>query len=388
MPHHFSRRSFLAAGVGVSATGAASPAPSPAGAAPKVEYRALGTTGLKVSSLGFGCMLASDPFVLERAIDLGINYFDTARAYQGGNNERMVGTALKGKRDKVVLSSKTLAQTKHDALRDLDTSLSEIGTDYLDIWILHNRNRPGEIIEDLLEAQQIARKAGKIRFAGVSFHFHMEKMLPHVLSLGRVDVALVSYNFTLGAPVGEAIQAARQKGLGVVAMKVMAGGYARIQRGDRLYGQDPGKLTDRLKRPGAMLAALKWALRNKSVDTAIIGITDFDELEEDMRAMSEPFTKRDEVLLARQLEMIRPYYCRACGACSGVCEKGVRVADNLRFLMYAEGYGQFPLARQAFLDQPAAARPVRCHECTQCSVKCPNGVAVQANLIRAQQLLA
>lgn len=384
MKTHSSRRNFLAAGLGVPAAGLA----ASQGQAPKIEYRTLGKTGLKISSLGFGCMLASDPVVLERAVDVGINHFDTARVYQNGNNERMVGAALKGKRDKVILSSKCRTTTKRDALRELDTSLSELGTDHLDIWYLHTKSHPEEVTDDLLEAQQLAKRAGKIRFAGISFHFNMPQMLPHVIKLGQTDVALASYNFTMEPEVGEAIRAARKTGLGVVAMKVMGGGYARIRRGDRLYGQDPDKLTARLKEPGAMLAALKWVLRNEAVDTAIIGITDFDELDEDLRAMSEPFGEEDATVLAQQLEMIRPLYCRMCGACGGVCEKGVRVADALRCLTYAEGYGQFAMARERFLQLPAEARNVHCDDCATCTVNCPNGVDVRTRLIRARELLA
>ncbi|MCW5981667.1 MAG: aldo/keto reductase [Bryobacteraceae bacterium] len=378
-----SRRNFLAASFTAPAIGLARDSSE----APKVQYRTLGKTGLKVSTLGFGCMLASDPLVVERAVDLGVNYIDTARVYQGGNNERMVGAALKGKRDKVVLVSKAPSKDREELLKELDRSLSELGTDHLDVWFLHNRNTAEEVTPELLDAQQEAKKAGKIRFAGVSFHFNMPEMLDYVVKLGNVDVALVSYNFTMQPEVGEAIRKARAKGMGIVAMKVMAGGYARIQRGDRLYGQTPEGLTARLKRPGAMEAALKWALKNQSVDTAIIGITDFEELEEDIRAMSEPFTEEDAGALARQLDRIGPLYCRMCGACSGVCEKGVRVADTLRLLTYAEGYGQFAMARQQFLEMPEAGRAARCADCDSCSVRCPNGVRVQARLTRAQELL-
>lgn len=266
-------------------------------AEPKLAFRALGQTSHQVTALGFGTMLASDPLVLERAADAGINFFDTARMYQGGNNERMVGTALKGKRQKVVLCSKTLAPTKAGALRDLDTSLKEIGTDYLDIWYLHAKSKPEEVTDELLEAQQMARQAGKIRFAGVSLHFNMKRLIPWLVAKGATQVILASYNFYLDEDPAEEIQAARRAGLAIVAMKTMAGGYARIKRGDRLYGQDPNALLKRLQKPGAMLAALKWSLRNPSVDTAIVGMTDFDELEEDMRAMSEPFGPQDGALL-------------------------------------------------------------------------------------------
>lgn len=383
MPDAVSRRAFLTA----AAWAAATSRHAVAAGEPKVEYRELGRTGLKVSSLGFGCMLVSDPSVIERALELGINYFDTARVYQGGNNERMVGAALKGRRDKVVLATKALASTKQQALEQLDTSLRELGVDYVDIWFLHSRNTPEELTSDLLEALETARKAGKIRFRGVSFHFNMDRMLDHVVQLGVVDVALASYNFTHGPEIGQAIERARKAGLGIVAMKVMAGGFARIRRGDRLYGQDPDRLTARLKQPGAMLAALKWVLRNRYVDTAIVGITDFEELEEDMRAMSEPLTEDEARLLAGLRPSLLPFYCQGCGACGGVCPFGVRVADVQRSLMYAEGYGEFALARQAYFELPEQARAGRCGECSRCQVNCRRGVELRDRLLRAHALL-
>ena len=353
-----------------------------------LNRRKLGKTGLEVLPLGFGCMTTSDPAVIERAADVGINYFDTARSYQSGNNERMVGAALKAKRSQVIIASKTPGKTKEEALADLETSLRELGTDYLDVWYLHNRNRPEDLNDDLFEIQQAAKKAGKIRFAGVSTHFNMPDMLAYLVKRGQTDVTLASYNFTMKPELGEAIESARRAGMGVVAMKVLAGGFSRIQRGDRLYGVSPGALTDTLKQPGAMSAAIKWVLKNRSVDTAIVCMTDFDQLDENRKAMSERFTERDEKLLAAQLAYIRPLYCRMCGACGGVCEKGVPVADMLRVLSYAEGYGQFPMARARFLELPEKARAMRCGDCGRCSVNCPNGVEVRSRLMRAQDLFA
>ena len=279
---------------------------APSAPARKTTLRPLGKTGLQVTSLGFGCMTTSDATVIERAAGMGINYFDTARSYQNGNNERMVGAALKGKRDTVFISSKTPAKTGKEALADLDTSLSELQTDHLDVWFLHNRNTPEEVTDELLEAQATAKKAGKIRFAGVSAHFNMPEMLQHLVQRGKTDVALMSYNFTMKPDVTSAIQAARKAGMGVVAMKVLAGGYARIQRGDRLYGKNPEGLTSTLKQEGAMLSALKWALKNESVDTAIVCMTDTDQLDENYRAMSEPFSSKDNGILAAQMAALGP----------------------------------------------------------------------------------
>lgn len=376
------RRKFLAGSLAIPAVAAAAEQSS------KLEPRQLGKTGLKVTPLGFGCMTTSDPAVIERAADSGINYFDTARSYQSGNNERMVGAALGSRRKRLVISSKTPAKTKEEALADLDTSLRELRTDYLDVWYLHSRSTPAELNDGLFEAQEIAKKAGKIRFAGVSTHFNMQDMLPYLVKLGRTDVVLCTYNFTLKPEVTAAIETARKAGMGIVAMKALAGGFSRIQRGDRLYGIKAGDLTATFKQDGAFLAAIKWVLKNQSVDTAIVCMTDFDQLDENLRALAERYGPNDQKLLAKQLAFVRPLYCRSCGACTGMCPKGVPVPDMLRILSYADGYGEFALARERFLELPADARAVRCGDCESCAVRCSNGVAVRDRLMRAQELLS
>jgi len=410
MKANFSRRDFLAAGLALPAAGlrtSCDPALSLAAGQAKpestrLEYRMLGKTGLKVTALAFGCMTTTDASVIERAADFGINYFDTARAYLNGNNERMVGAALKRLRPKVVISSKSLGKTKKAVLADLDTSLREMGTDYLDIWYLHMKNRPEEVTEDLLEAQRLAKQKGKIRFSGVSTHFNMDKMLAHLAKLGQTDVVLTSYNFAmrsvdaradknLDAPKADmaaVIRAARKAGLGIVAMKVLAGGLAFVQRGGWLYGANPQALSKRLSREGVAVAAIKWALKNESVDTAIVCMASHEQFEENIRAMAEPYTEMDERLLTAQLVELGPKYCRMCGACGGVCERGVPVADVLRFLTYAEGYGQFGLGREKFLQLGPEVAAVRCADCGHCSVQCPYGVQVAARLRRAQELFA
>jgi predicted aldo/keto reductase-like oxidoreductase len=368
----------------------------------KLAWRTLGKTGLKVTSLSFGCMTTSDASVIQRAADLGIVHFDTARAYQSGNNERMVGAALKSRRKQVILSTKTRAVTKQEALADLDTSLKELGTDYLDIWYLHQRNDPAAVTDELLEVQRAAKQAGKIRFAGVSTHFNMDQMLPFLVKRGQTDVALTTYNFAMrsvaeannakqDAPKSDmtaAIRAARKTGMGIVAMKALAGGTSRVARGDRVYGANPEALTKQLSQPGAPVAAIKWVLRNESVDTAIVCMANQEELDENIQAMAQTYTDKDERLLNAQLAYIGPTYCRMCGACQGVCDKGVPVPDMLRFASYAEGYGQFAMARERFLELPEHVRAIRCSECATCSVDCPHGVRVRERVGQAQEWFA
>ena len=386
-----SRRDFLALGLALPATAVAStsvtgipeiqapkPAPQSSGG---LSYRVLGKTGLKVTSVGYGCMITSDQSVIEKAADLGINYFDTARGYQGGNNERMVGAALKSKRNSLHISTKTGAGTRQEALDHLDTSLRELGTDHVDIWHLHAKSKAAQLTDDLLEAQRTAKQQGKIRFCGVSTHNgHAEVIQAMIERKDHFDVWLASYNFTMEPAMQGLIESAAKAGLGVVAMKVMAGGFRRAKVGDKLY--------DTLKREGAMLAALKWVIKDPNVHTTIPSITDMEQLDENMRAMTVPFTKSDETVLAAHMEHIRPLYCRMCGQCDAKCPKGIPVADVLRYLSYAEGYGEYRLGRESFLELPQELRDVRCGDCTACSVQCPHGVRVADRLSRAQELFA
>jgi uncharacterized protein len=384
-----SRRRFLAAGLTLPAVASAvqtksdqpaAPKASPLANAPKFTYRTLGKTGLKVTTVGFGCMITSDGSVVERAADLGITYFDTARGYQSGNNERMVGAALKSKRNQITLSSKTQAGTREQALADLDTSLKELGTDHLDIWYLHAKQRPSDVTDGLIDAQQTAKKAGKIRFAGVSTHGGQPELMPWLAKNANIDVILTSYNFTMEPGMNALIEEASKAGKGIVAMKVMAGGFRRMRPTDPNY--------NKLKQDGALLSALKWVVRNPYVNTTIPSMTDQDQLDENLKAMAQPFGPVDEKLLAYQMERISPLYCRMCGQCSGQCPQGVPVPDVLRFLTYADGYGQFALGRERYNELEPRHASVKCSDCPGCTVQCPNGVRVAERLIRAQELFA
>jgi hypothetical protein len=137
-----------------------------------------------------------------------------------------------------------------------------------------------------------------------------------------------------------------------------------------------------------MLAALKWTLKNPNIGTTIPSITDNEQLEENLKAMSVSFSDADRKVLMAQLDHISPLYCRMCGSCSGQCPKGLPVSDVLRYVSYSEGYGQFQLARESFLSLAPEIRAVRCGDCVTCPIHCPNGVRVTERLRAAQELLA
>lgn len=386
-----SRRNFLAAGLALPAAGLASttssPTPSalaPQQAAPapgKITYRVLGKTGLKVSTVGYGCMITSDPTVITRAADMGINYFDTSRNYSSGQNERMVGAALGAKRKDVFLSSKCDQKTGAGILAELETSLKELNTDHLDVWLLHGLGTAAQITDDMVEAQRKAKQQGKVRFIGVSTHT-LPAIVDRVIE-AKLEVVQAQYNFASAAEWGPALDKLNQAGVGLVAMKVMAKVGGRGRRGADAPPPPPA-------RPANFApAALKWVIKNPAIATTVPSMTDIDQLEQNFSVMAQQqFTDADQKILTARLQEITPYFCRMCGTCAGQCPQGLPVGDMVRFVMYADGYGQFPLGREHFQRMSAEHQAVRCGQCPACVVQCPHGVTVAERMMRAQELFA
>ncbi len=367
-----SRRGFLQAGLALPAAGLA---------ASGIPYRVLGRTGLKVAPVGYGVGFTPDPSVIAMALDHGINLYDTARDYSAGNSERLLGTALKGRRDKAVLVSKTMGGSVQEAREHIDESLKTLGTDYLDVWLMHAKDTPASIKPEVIDEMAAIKKQGKTRFIGVSTH-DPNAVADHLLALGKIDVVLITYSFAMGTTRDAAIDKMTKAGIGVFAMKVMGATSAQGRGGRGIPVVKPMATKE-----GA-LAALKWALKKPGIAAAIPYMRDEDQLLMNLRAMTEPLTADEEKLLVARSEEIRPLYCRMCYECKGQCPQGLPVTDQLRYLAYNDFYGDFDQARNNFLRQPRALRNVRCEDCSECAVKCPNGVRVRERLMRAQELLA
>ncbi len=375
-----SRRQFLQAGLALPAAGLVTSGGLDSAfqqEPPKVVYRTLGKTGLKVSGVGYGIGFVPHTDVVARAIDMGINYYDTSRDYK--DSEKIFSEVIKGKRDKIVIATKSPSRRKADILKDLDTSLQTLGTDYVDIWHLHARDTPAAIPDEAIEAMQLCKKSGKARFLGFSCH-DPNNMVDFLINSKTFDVMQTTYSFPIGGRYREAaVNKLREAGIGVIAMKVVV-----ALTGLHLKNFDNPPAT---KGEGP-LAGIKWVLKNPAIGTTVPFMQTIPELEMNFRAMSEPFTPTDEKLLYVLNEQIRPLYCRMCYECKGQCPKGVPVTDVLRFLAYHDFCGNYHQAAVSFRDLAKEIRDVRCSDCSTCAVKCPNGVHVQDRLIRAQELLA
>ncbi|HET8548654.1 MAG TPA: aldo/keto reductase [Bryobacteraceae bacterium] len=355
----------------------------------------LGRSELKVTRLGIGCEDIRSEDVIRRAADLGINYF-----HAFGNHE-LVGNELRPIRSRVVLAAGSAKPTREDMLRDLDTQLQQFRTDYIDLWYLTSKYKPELLTDDLIEGVLAAKASGKIGACAVAGHGigSIRSRLDELR--GVVSAVMVVCNFATwehrpdpdetrprtslpGGSRDDIIQLHRS-GLGIVAMKPLMGGL-RFVPGERKPWAESVDRENR--RRAALTAALKWALNNPHVDCVPVMMTSIADLEHNVRAARTAFTESERKQLALTIAQHGAGYCRMCAGCAGTCRYGLPVPDVLRWLMYAEGYGNLPRARAAFAGMPASWQRVRCADCGACTVDCRAGSDVRPRLIRAQSLLA
>lgn len=330
------------------------------------QYRILGKTGLKVTAVSMGVMNCSDPAVLHRAFDLGINFYDTAHSYMNGRNEEMVGKVFRDKRDKVIIQTKIRVKASEKENRaSLETSLKRLQTDYVDVLLAHSLTSSGDVSNDaLVEFLRQMKKEGKARFTGFSSHSGMAPLLKEAAKANVHDVALVSYNFTHTNDLKEAVAAAAKSGIGVIAMKTQAGGYK---------SKDIGGLSPHQ-------AALKYVLMDQNVATAIPGVTTIQQIEECAGVMKTALSKKDLDSLEQYQSYLQGRVCTMCGGCIGECPHGVAHGDFLRAVLYLDGYRNRNLANEALSSGNGLQAIKHCLDCSSCSVTCRRGIDIHAQI--------
>ncbi len=354
---------------------------------PSMEHRTLGKTGLKVSALGFGVMRLTDPTVLYKALELGVNYFDTAHAYQNGNNEMMLGNVLKEYgRNKVFIATKIHPYQKRlgdTSLQDpgtmgkvMDESLQRLQTDYVDVLLLHGvKDAECPVNEDIMTFLDKQKKAGKARFVGLSVHIEGNlyvEIINQALRSGFYDVFLARHNFKSPSEHIKALAFARSKQVGIISMKTQAGGYKKGLMGDFNPHQ----------------AALKWVLDQNFVDCAIPGMVNRDQLLQNMAVVGKKPTSADRKALDAYYISIKDRYCVNCGVCAPTCERNVDVPSIHRSLMYAEGYGDLDLARATYRELPSQDNATACMNCHNPTCNCINGIKIEKRMRYAHTIFA
>lgn len=338
-----------------------------------MQYRQLGNTGLQVSIIGFGGIpIIERPDeeaiqVVRQAKELGVNLFDTARAYERKGlsvlaSEDKIGLALAEERGELILCTKTQAALAEEATEHLQDSLRRLRTDYLDIWMLHSVDKLSkwETIcgaGGALEAFVRARKQGTVRYLGISGH--RPDVLRTVLEQFPFEVVMVPVNIVdrhVYNVETSLLPYCRQRGIGVLAMKPLAGGM--------------------LKEYAPL--ALRYCL-GQDIASALPGMGTVKEVEVDVGAAADPrpLTPGEEEGLWQKVRALGLDFCRGCGYCLP-CSVGIDIPTVFRLDGYFQRYGQEEWARQQYAEISPQAD--KCIECGDCESRCPYTLPIREKL--------
>ena len=351
----------------------------------RIAFRQLGSTGFKVSEIGFGAMNMRDPELVHAAIDRGVNYIDTAYAYMRGVNEETVGKVMKTKRDKVFLTTKALRREPDEIRKMMETSLKRLQTDHVDLMLMHGASsRDAVLNDDYIKVFDEARKKGMTRFVGVSSHSNQPEVIEAMLEGKFWEGILVGYNYMTPPSVQASIEKARKAGIAIIAMKNLLTSSWPASPLEDLRKDKTGKLSK-------SQAFIKWVLDDKFVDTTVPGMTSFEQLDEDIALMGMKMSFGERRTLRRYGELLRGRYCSGVAGCTGClnqCPRGVQVCDLNRCIGYADGYGNIDLAHENYRELPVSSRVENCSNCDECTVKCVNGLDLNRTVKRARELFA
>ena len=329
-----------------------------------MEYRVLGKTGLKISRMGFGGIpiqkidAQGTRVLMEKLLEAGVNYIDTARGYTV--SESYLGEALEGIREKFILATKSMSRDKAGMAKDIDISLQNLRTDYIDLYQVHNPSvaqfeqviAPGGALEALLEAKQ----AGKIGHIGITAH--SLEVFERALEQPWVETVMFPYNIVENQ--GEKLmKKCTELNIGFIDMKPLAGGAIE----------------------DATLA-LRYICANEDVTVVIPGMAEEKEIAENIAACSDtaPLTAEEKAAINEVRSALGTNFCRRCNYCQP-CAAGINISGVFLFEGYLSRYGLGEWAKSRYATLPVKASA--CIGCGACESRCPYNLPIREMLKKA-----
>lgn len=310
----------------------------------------LGTTDITVNKNGFGALpiqrITTQDAVrlLRKAYDAGITFFDTARFYT--DSEVKLGEAFDGMRDKVYIATKTGAQTADAFQKDLETSLGNLRTDYIDLYQFHNPSfcpKPGDGT-GLYEAMLQAKAEGKVRHIGITNH--RLSVAEEAIESGLYETLQFPFCYLSGEKELYLVKKCQEKNMGFIAMKALSGGLITNSA-----------------------AAYAFLARYDNV-LPIWGVQRESELDEFLSYIDNPpvMTRELEAFIAQEREELSGEFCRGCGYCMP-CPAGIEINNCARMsLLLRRSPSELQLTEEV---QAKMKKIENCLHCGKCKSKCP-----------------
>ncbi|MHB8055771.1 MAG: aldo/keto reductase [Candidatus Aminicenantales bacterium] len=348
------------------------------GQIPSLPGRILGKTGITTPLISMGTGEASSANLIRMGYDAGIKLFFSATYYGQGNNERLVGEALKDlPRDTFIVGTAATPEgynaregtppqnlTAESYMKTAEDSMKRFGLDHVDILLLPFADKKELVLFDpILKAMTELKKQGKIRFTGIALHNPGGEGLRAAADAGIYDMAMPAYNFKtkdLDAANG-ALAYAVKAGMGIVAMKTTAGAARDKNR----------------TQPMNIPAILKWVLQNENISSIVSGMSSVEELQKNLEMIKDlkPTDQERKDLALTDLKSEAGLYCQQCRTCILQCPKNLDIPTLMRSYMYAYGYRNVSQARHT-LDTVDVSRN-SCDKCDVCRVTCVSGFDIK-----------
>lgn len=357
----------------------------------KVPRRTLGRTGETIPIIFMGGSQKFDPKfdkMLHRAFKLGVDYIDTAQVYANGESQRTIAPFLQQVgRDKIWVTSKVVLKgskaTPENFKANLEKNLADLQTDYLNAFFMHMIDDEAMLEPDFIKMGDDLKKAGKTKYFGFSCHDgNVPELLEKAARVGGIDVIMFRYNFRQygDAKLNKAIDAAHKAGIGLLAMKTQAS-----------VPEDIEKVVEfKSKNWTLAQAKLKSVWADERISGCVSQITNIQILMENTAAAMSPehLTMQEFVQLNRLAALTAPYHCMGC---KNICESRIagklRIADAMRYLMYAESYDDAETARLLYHALEPAERDFEQVDLSEATRACPQGIQIAERLARARAIL-
>ncbi len=326
---------------------------------PEMTYRQIGNSGIWLSLLSLGG-LDVVPEVHDYAIEKGVNLVHISTGYKGGTSIRNLAKVLKRKRNKVYVAVK-------DNFSHIDEVLDLLGIETID-FLMFNRHRSNAVDDErIAEEFEQYRKAGKVRYAGLTSHGQVQACTRIGIESGLYSAVMPSLSQPGWDEMQKELDLAVRKNVGVIAMKTLKG----------------------IKERDLQVAFLKKIVQHPAVTTINKGVSSFDQFDDYFQATQGTCSEVEEEALLRHGRQNRSKNCMMCGRCESACPRDIEISATLRCKdYYLEQLKDIDAVRETLQLIAPHRSAANCQSCRRCEEVCPNDIAICERLSKAKERFA